>query len=140
MRTACVDPPIQSYGQVVLTKTIASGTANDGETDTLTAVFPSAPGLQPPPITNLAAYNSVLAPVPAPRSCLVPGYKSLSAGNIQVQAVNKTPATAQPIGQMAGVAYQQKVPPGFIAPGPYTISSSGGPVTLRAALNVDPPI
>src|SRR5579863_10081712 len=29
-RGQCVDPPIQSHGQVSLTKTVASGTANDG--------------------------------------------------------------------------------------------------------------
>lgn len=139
-RGQCIDPPIQSYGQVVLTKTIASGTANDGETDTLTAVFPSAPGLQPPPTLNLEPRNGNRAPVPISRSCPVPGYTSLSAGNIQVEAANGTSATAQPISQMAGVAYQQNLPRGSIAPGPYTISSSGGPVTFRAALNVNPPI
>jgi uncharacterized protein (TIGR03437 family) len=139
-RGQCVDPPIQSYGQISLTKTISSGTANDGETDTLTAVFPSAPGLHPPPAPNLKDYSSMTGPVPISRSCQVPGYTSLSAGNLQVQAGNEAPAMAQPISQMSGVAYQQNLPPGFIAPGPYTISASGGPVTFQAALDVDSPI
>jgi uncharacterized protein (TIGR03437 family) len=139
-RAQCIDPPIQSYGRVSLTKTIASGTANDGETDTLTAVFPSAPGLQPPLAPNLEDYNSIFGPVTVSRSCPVPGYTSLAAGNIRVQAPNDMSVTAQPIGQMAGVAYQQQLPFGFIASGPYTISASGGPVTFEAAMNVDSPI
>jgi uncharacterized protein (TIGR03437 family) len=41
----CQDAPVQSYGQILLTKTISSG-ATPSETDTLTATFPSGPALQ----------------------------------------------------------------------------------------------
>jgi len=51
-RGQCVGPPIQSYGQIFLTKTATSGAANAGETETLRAVFPSAPGLKPPPFPS----------------------------------------------------------------------------------------
>ena len=141
-RGQCVDPPIQSYGQVSLTKTIASGTGNDGETDTLTAVFPSGPGLKPqatstPPVGTVASYP----PVPVSRSCPVDGYADLSAGMMQVQAINTgTSVTATPNSQTGGVVYQQALPAGFIGPGPYTISASGNPVTFKAGLNVDSPI
>jgi uncharacterized protein (TIGR03437 family) len=142
-RGQCVDPPIQSYGQVSLTKTVASGTANDGETDTLTAVFPSAPGLKPPPTPTpgFGTSNNYAADVRVSRSCAVAGCANLSAGTIKVQAINTgASATVQPISQMGGVIYQQTLPAGFILPGPYTISSSSGRVTLRAGLNVDAPI
>lgn len=144
-RGQCVDPAVQSYGQVSLTKTIASGTANDGETDIFTAAFPSGPGLEPPPAQPVLAQGSYQANLPEPvavsRSCPVAGDAQLSAGTIQVRAANTGMAMdAQPINQIGGVAYQQTLPPGFIAPGQYAISASGGAVTLQGALPVGSPI
>jgi len=144
-RGQCVDPPTQSYGQVMLTKTVTTGTANDGESDTFSAVFPSGPGLKSPPLpappTYAGTYYFSGTPVPVSRSCPVASYTDLSAGTIQVQDINAgTSIAAQPISQTGGVAYQQVLPAGFIAPGPYNISASGGPVTFRAGLSVDSPI
>jgi uncharacterized protein (TIGR03437 family) len=143
-RGQCVDPPTYSYGQVLLTKTVASGTGNDGETDTLTAVFPAGPGLKmpstPTPLSQGTYFANSSVPVPVSRSCSVAGYENLSAGVIEVQSNTGVSVTAQPISQTGGVIYQQTLPAGFIAPGPYTISASGGPVTFRAGLNVDMPI
>lgn len=145
-RGQCVDPPTLSYGQVLLTRTVASGTENDGETDTLTAVFPSAPGMRAPTTPTLPLYPNTYsgnnpAPVPVSRSCPVAGYTNLSAGVIQVQAINTgASVTAHPIGETGGVNYQQTFPAGFIAPGTYTISASGGAVTFQTGLNVGSPI
>lgn len=140
-RGQCVDPPIQSYGQVMLIRTVATGIANERETDTLTAIFPSGPALRPPP-TPAQLFGSIsYPPLPVARTCPVPGYADLSAGTLQVQAINANEfATAQPTKQVQGVVYKQTLPAGFIAPGPYNISAAGGPVTFRAGLNIDSPI
>lgn len=143
-RGQCTDPPIQSYGQVTLTKTLVSGTSNNGETDTLSASFPSAPGLKLPPAPtpnpdSFLANQSV--PIGVSRSCPVTGYQNLSAGDIQVESIKSgTSVTSKPIPQTSGVMYQQTLPTGFIEPGAYTISGSGAPVTFQGQLNIPPPI
>jgi len=143
-RGQCVDPPIQSYGQVVLTKTVSSGTNSDGVTETLTASFPSGPGLTPPPQQLIPSPGSYIANVFAltsvSRSCLS-GYPQLSAGaiNVQAAATGQT-ITTQPTPASSGVVYQQSLPTGFIAPGQYNISASGTPVTFQGRLSVGSPI
>ncbi len=125
-RGQCVDPPIQSYGQVSLTKTVASGTANAGETDTLTAVFPSAPGLKPPPAPAPSGpfinnYSDVLVS----RSCPVAGYANLSA------AIS---SASGPVTFHAGlevdspIQIQTPLPPGTVIPTrwPLTVKWTGG--------------
>ena len=143
-RGQCVDPAAQSYGQISLMKTVASGTANDGESDMFTAAFPSGPGLMPPQVQVLspgsyAAHASTVVPVS--RSCQVAGYAQFSAGPIQVQAASTgTSFTVQPVSQTGGAAYEQSLPAGFIAPGQYTISASGGAVVFQGKLSVGSPI
>jgi uncharacterized protein (TIGR03437 family) len=44
-RGQCVDPLTQSYGNISLTRTQATGTGQDGETDTFSAVFLSGRGI-----------------------------------------------------------------------------------------------
>jgi hypothetical protein len=125
----------------MLTKTVTTGTANDGETDTLTATFPSGPGLQAPPALTLPYSSTSHPPVPVLRTCPVAGYSDLSAGTIRVGAVKtNVSATAQPINPVGGATYQQVLPAGFIAPGLYSITAAGGPVTLQAGLNIHSPI
>ncbi|MGA2577431.1 MAG: hypothetical protein ABSH24_15535 [Bryobacteraceae bacterium] len=95
-RGQCSDPPVQSYGQISLTKTIASGTSADGESDT----FPSGPGMpapqpQPPPaapggyVANTSPPSFISAPV-ASRACPVAGYADLSAGPITISSATMT--------------------------------------------------
>ena len=143
-RGQCADPTVGSYGQVTLTKTVSSGTANDGESDTLTAVFPAGPGVKPPvvPTANSASYaaNDSVA-IPVSRSCPVTGYSNLSAGTVEVKATQTGVSVAsQPIPQTGGVVYQQSLPAGFIAAGAYTVSGSGAPVKFAGEMNVPWPI
>jgi uncharacterized protein (TIGR03437 family) len=150
----CVDPPVQSYGQIQLIKTIASGTASDGETDTFSAVFPSGPGLPPPqglPSAIGSEWSGGLPPssvVPVPgasRACAVPGYSDLSAGTIAITSGGAHPASVAipPVDQPGGVTYQQNLPTGFIGPGVYSISSFGGldaPIQFQGKFLVGSPI
>jgi uncharacterized protein (TIGR03437 family) len=145
----CVNPPVQSYGLITLTKTIASGTSYDGEADTFTATFPSGPGLpaaQAFPMLQLTPSYLANAPppssVPVPavsRTCSVDGYSNLSAGPISVSSPI-TSVVAQPASQVGGVTYQQTLPMGFLAPGNYQISAPGGPVEFQGSLAFGSPI
>jgi uncharacterized protein (TIGR03437 family) len=130
-RGRCVDPPATSYGQVSLTKTVASGTGNDGETDTFEAIFPAGPGVQPPAQPSLLPPGGYVAnalmPLTTSRSCAVPGQTNLSAGPLQLQAGAGVPITIQPGSQNGSVRYSQSLPTGFITAGQYTISALGGP-------------
>lgn len=71
-RGQCVDPAIQSYGQVFLTTTVTTGTDHDGTAEMFTATFPSAPGLQAQRPTSLPPgsfiVNSYLS-TPVNRTC-----------------------------------------------------------------------
>jgi uncharacterized protein (TIGR03437 family) len=141
-RGECVDPPIQSYGQITLTKTTASGTNSGGTTETLMATFPSAPGLKAPQQDDptLGAYTENV-PVYTSVSRTCTEYPQLSAGAIGIAAaVTGQTITAQPIPVAEGVIYQQPVPNGFIQPGPYAISASGNPVAFEGSLSVGSPI
>lgn len=139
-RGQCVDPADQSYGQLVLTKTIATGTANDGDTETLTAAFPSGPGVQSPPSQVVVGSNAT-DPTPVSRSCPLDGFTELSAGTIKLSPPGTDAAiSAQPVQDVNGVRYQQALPAGFIAPGQYNISASGGKVAFQGQLSVPPPI
>jgi hypothetical protein len=147
-RGKCSDPPVQSYGQIELIKTIASGTSADGETDAFIATFPSGPGMSPPlPLATVPAggYIGRVSPPSAitvpglSRTCAVPGYSDLSAGPITISSL-VTSAVAEPVIQVGGAAYQQTLPAGFIAPRTYQISASGGPVQLQGSIEVGSPI
>lgn len=141
-RGKCVDPPIQSYGQVTLTKTTASGTDNDGVTETLTAAFPSAPGLKAPQQNDPSLESRIMnVPVYTTVSRTCEGYPHLSAGAIGVKAAaTGETVIVQPIPVAEGVIYQQALPNGFIQPGQYTISASGDPVAFDGTLSVGSPI
>lgn len=143
-RGQCADPPIESYGQVLLTKTVSSGTADDGETDTLSATFPSGPGVKPPatPAPNPASYvANDFAVIPVSRACPVAGYENLSAGAIKVEASQSGVAmTIQPAAETGGVVYQGSLPTGFIGAGAYTISGPGGLVKFEGKMEIPSPI
>jgi uncharacterized protein (TIGR03437 family) len=140
-RGQCVDPPVQSYGSVILTKTTSSGTNNAVDAETLTATFPSGAGLEPPqPPVATQVYNVPL-PVTMSRSCSVTGRSQLSVGPLSLLAGSAGQTiTAEPIPTTGGVMYQQTLPNGFIVPGQYSISASGNPVVFHGALTVPSPI
>ncbi len=143
-RGQCVDPPTQSFGSVTMTKTVTSSKAGVTGTDVLSASFPSGPGVTvppPPPPSQPGAFVPTVTPVAMSRSCPVNGNSHLSAGTLSVEA-NSTGQSkmAEPIPATGGVGYQQSLPNGFIAPGQYTISASGGPVQFQGTLTVPPPI
>jgi hypothetical protein len=137
-RGACVDPQIGSYGQVSLTKTITSGTSTDGETDQISAQFPSAPGLVQPSSQPVSLGNQ---PVSFSRSCAIPGYSRLSAGPMSITSAGQNPVTVSPTSTSDGVVYQAALPQGSIAPGQVQISSSAAAaVQFQEAMPVGIPI
>jgi uncharacterized protein (TIGR03437 family) len=127
-RGQCVDPPTQSYGEVWLEKTVASGTSNDGEVDQFNAVFPAGPGLKMPALQVMSpgtnSYNFT-TPAASTKSCAVAGYSQLSAGTISIQssAPGTSVVTAAPTVQGSNVEYRQSLPTGFVQAGQYTLSS-----------------
>jgi uncharacterized protein (TIGR03437 family) len=142
-RGQCVDAPSQSFGSVTVTKTVTSGKAGVTSTDTLSASFPSGPGVTvppPPAPSEPGSYINNTTPAMMSRSCPVNGNSLLSAGALTVEA-NGTgqTATAQPIPATGGVEYQESLPNGFIAPGQYTVSASG-PVQFQGTLTIPQPI
>ena len=141
-RGACVDPPASSYGQITLTRMISSGTASDGETDSLSATFPSGPGIQAPVAPKmLNSQNVPSPPVSSSRSCAVPGYANLSAGNLTVQPIGQPSISVEPQTQTGGVTYQQALPTGFLHQGTYTLSSaSGAGVSFSTGFTIGSPI
>jgi len=143
-RGPCVDPPIQSYGELSLTKTVTSGGEDGGESDTFTASFPSAPGLPafvPEELLVPGASGIGLAPVQASRSCAVAGYNLLSAGSITVQPAGGGAAVqVQPVSTTGGVTYQQALPPGFVGAGEYSLAGSGNTIAFQGTLTVGSPV
>ena len=137
-RGACIDPPASSYGQVTLTRMIASGTANDGETDTLSASFPSGPSIQAPAAPKVVNLGELVSPaVSTSRSCAVPGYANLSAGNLTLQPSGQPAVTIEPQTQTGAVTYQQDLPAGFLKQGTYTLSSApGASVSFSAGFTI----
>jgi len=134
-RGHCVDPPTQSYGNISLTRTIATGTGHDGETDTFSAAFLSGPGLKRPqqPQLQPGSYSANdYIPLATSRSCLA-GYTGLSAGSIQVQGPAGSVAIPPVTAQDGSVTYSQSLPTGFIAPGAYSIAAAGSATTAAFA-------
>jgi uncharacterized protein (TIGR03437 family) len=145
----CMDPPIQSYGRIVLNSFVAGGP--DG--DSFSARFPAAPNLEPPTPDHvvfapdyasnqngLSFFNSAF--LLNPRSCAVPGYTSLSAGSIRVTSPFAISATFEPRADaVSGVLYSGNLPPGFVGPGVYTLTgTTGASVNLSAKMTVGSPI
>jgi uncharacterized protein (TIGR03437 family) len=133
----CTDPPIQSWGQILINQT---------------TIMPLAPAPTPPP-QELFGANFYAGPglriagtsSPASifgQSCSIPRYSRLSAGSIQIQPPTGAPIVAPP-SQLgwAGPVYVQVLPAGFMGHGTYTISgSSGSAVRLNANIAVGSPI
>ena len=142
-RGKCVDAQIQSFGVVMLTKTVTSGQTGTATADTLSASFPSGPGITvppPPAPSQPGSYINNITPATMSRSCPVNGNSLFFAGALSVEANSTGQATvAQPIPATGGVEYQQSLPNGFIAPGQYTVSASG-PLRFQGTLTIPPPI
>lgn len=100
-RGQCIDPPVQSWGQIALSKTTLSEPGPlppPPPSEVFTASFPSGPTVQPAgrePIVLAPDYGTpqitaeligIVAPFPLTfRSCAIPGFADLSAGAIQIQ-------------------------------------------------------
>jgi uncharacterized protein (TIGR03437 family) len=143
-RGQCADPPTQSYGTISLLRTIATGTSEDGETDTLTASFPSGPQLTPPTETQTPTTGYIgndIQVAPSSRSCPIPGYERLSAGAIVVNAPNAS-ATVEPTTVAGSATYSLNLPVGFVNGGAYNISGAGGPGVgaFQGSMTIDSPI
>ncbi len=152
-RGQCVDPAVQSWGQIFLARSIFSGPGAVNET--FSASFPTAPV---PPVVPVEAVvygpawsvgNSalsgrfLLSAVPInQRTCSVPGYSNLSAGTIQIQPPSGPALEFQPMPVPGGgVIYNGSLPFGFLGPGVYSISGTGGgDVSLNARVTVGAPI
>ena len=111
-RGQCADPPIESYGQISLSKWTNSGPGSPVTQESFGAMFPSGPGMQPPaaekivfapdwatgvPGLSAELISDSFGPLPQPRVCPVPGYSHLSAGAIQIQPPNTMAITEQPL-------------------------------------------
>jgi uncharacterized protein (TIGR03437 family) len=148
----CTDPPIQSYGQILLSKSTNSGPLGTTtiSQENLFAMFPSGPLFQPPAAQavvfapdyatslNTIGAKAIEAAFPLNiRQCTIPGYSHLSAGTIQIQPPSGDPVAVNPSALNDGVSYGQQLPEGFIGPGTYTISgSTGAGVSLKTNLQV----
>jgi uncharacterized protein (TIGR03437 family) len=154
----CSDPPVESWGQITLGKTILAST-NTSEGEYFSASFPSGPGVQPAApdqvvfapsyVANVipsGGYAAFLVGAPITfRRCVVPGYSEFSAGAIQIHppAANPTAAvTSAPLPlPSGGVTYSENLPNGFIGSGTYAITGTpGNVVNLAANLTVGSPI
>jgi hypothetical protein len=127
-----------------LVRTISTGTSEDGETDTLSGLFPSGPQLVQPvesqgPLDGYIA-NVFQSPGPA-RSCPVVGYAQLSAGTLGVKGPNGA-AIVAPSSTSGSVTYSQNLPQGFLGAGTYSVSASGGSIVgpFQGSVTVDAPI
>jgi uncharacterized protein (TIGR03437 family) len=157
-RGQCSDPPMQSWGQIELSKTTVSEPGPlpaPPPSEAFTASFPSGPTVQPAgaePVVLAPDYVNpqttgelirIVAPFPITfRSCAIPGFADLSAGTIQIQppagAAVMVPPRAMASG---GLDYIQPLPSGFIAPGTYSITGTpGSQVGLNANLTTGSPI
>jgi len=141
-RGPCVDPPAESYGSIELTRTIATGTTSDGETDTFTAIFPSGPGIHPAPPESIPPAGSYTNGLAMAQETCPPlfGDSLLSAGSIQIQSSTGAPVTVAPQSVPGGSKYGQNFSSGFIASGNYSISAPGGAVSFNTSLPVGSPI
>jgi uncharacterized protein (TIGR03437 family) len=144
-RGQCVDPAPQSYGTIALVRTISTGTSADGETDTLSARFPSGPQLTRPAVSQTTAPGDYIANSGGPslpsRSCPVAGYAPLSAGTINVNGPTGSAALAPDL-TTGSVAYSKSLPTGFLFGGTYNFSFTGGSTigNFQGSVAVDPPI
>lgn len=122
----CADPPVQTYGGLSVVATYASGTASDGETDSVNATLPSGPGLPPAPAPSSAPYpfGGGFVPIAAQRTCSIAGTSTESVGPIQVRPPAGTALTMQPSADGTGVTYSAQPPRGFVGPGSYSLSAT----------------
>lgn len=144
-RGQCVDPPARSYGVVTFAKTVTSSAAGVTSSDRVAASFPSGPNATIPVPPSPSLPNSYTANNPVmpatQRSCAVQGYSLASAGALTLtETSNGQTFVAQPTAVTGGAQYQQSLPNGFISPGTYTVSASGGPVQFQGSLSVPAPI
>ena len=143
-RGQCIDPPTQSFGNITLSRTISTGTSEDGETDALTASFPSGPQLTRPTETQTptSGYVTNVIQLAEPgRACPVPGYSHLSAGTITVRGPNGS-ATVAPNTVAGSSSYSLNLPGGFVTGGLYDISAAGAAAVgaFRGSIMVPSPI
>jgi uncharacterized protein (TIGR03437 family) len=152
-RGKCVDPPVQSYGTITLTRSASPASASTAPADAefFAASFPSGPNVQPPAPeeivfapswqagAGLGTLIAIFSPAPINlRTCTVPGYANLSAGTIQIQPSSGSAAAVTP---SSGALYSSLLPSGFIGPGKYALTGgSGGDVKLNSTLSVGSPI
>jgi uncharacterized protein (TIGR03437 family) len=148
-RGQCVDPPVESFGEVSIESIVATGTSNDGESDTFKALFPAAPGLKPPLLVSLVpgTTENIEPPAPNARVCPIPGEVSISVGAITMQGPAGVNAVAQPLADpssgvsaSSGAEYDLTLPNGFVQPGQYSVAATGPPVWLQGAMTVGSPI
>jgi uncharacterized protein (TIGR03437 family) len=135
---ACVDPPSAAYGQISWERAIVNGSSNDGETDSVTVAFPSAPGLRivrPTPIAELVGNNGVPS---TPSSCKIQGYRNFGAGAITAQAPGRGPIALAPDSQ---IAYHATLSNGTVAPGTFTVSGAGAEAgAFQSSVQIGSPI
>jgi uncharacterized protein (TIGR03437 family) len=122
---ACFDPPTAGYGLMTWERTVASGTAPAGITETFTAAFPASPGKQPPPSVEPGGGASYVSETFGP-SCPLPGYRNLDAGTVTIGGPGFGPVEAAPAVVDGQRVYRAMLPNGTIRPGSFTAMAGGG--------------
>jgi len=124
---ACIDPPMAGYGQITWERTVASGTAPGGITETFTAAFPASPGQQPPLPMDFreGGGRSWVIDLFGP-ACPLPGYTNLDAGSVTIEGPGFGPVEAVPAVVDGQRVYRAALPNGTIRPGSFSVTASGG--------------
>ena len=136
----CVDPPLGSAGELVIMKSVVLNDSTVPESDTFTASFSASPGKRPalPPRENISVPTSTLASGPV---CAIPGYSTLSAGEITLSGSGLNPIRIDPAVTRGAVSYQSSLPVGALKPGNLQVSASGGDIgPFQTTLGVGPEI
>src|SRR5262249_23050625 len=135
-RGACMDPMIESFGDLVLLKTIDHA---DVLSDTFLVSLPAGPGARRPedPLAPLMPGGFAAVPTgPQPvRSCPIAGETQLSAGTLSIQADSGASVNIEPAPDLT-LAYRQDLPAGFIGRGTYRVTGGAGDFTFKQQIEI----
>lgn len=141
---ACQNAALGQFASLHWQKTTTSGpdSTNPQVTESFTGTFLDAPNnLLAPPSASSRLQLLGIGPAPPPKSCPIPGIRSLNAGRLILTGVNGVQISSDP--DTANTApYAAALPPGSIQSGQVRISAVGGPDVgaFQSSLPVPAPI
>jgi len=130
----CVDPPIQSEGDISIEKITELNLANAAPTNHVIASFTSAPGQKLrllPDFTETPAYSGP--------SCPIPNYRMLDAGTLALSSPN---LSAGPVSVSFNQSYTSILTTGSVRAGSYAVTSPGNNLigSISTSVNLLPDI